>query len=158
MLRRRLAPVALLLAIACSVRPSTFSVVSGLCEVPPSTVTFARESRLHVELALDDETRARGLMGRTDMPADQGMAFVWAAPTDVSFWMKDTLIPLSIAFVDESGRIITIDEMSPCTADPCDTYEASGHYVTAIEANAGWFDEHGIEVGDRATLREAGCA
>jgi len=96
-------------------------------------------------------------MGVTDLPANHGMAFVWEAPTDASFWMKDTLIPLSIAFVDESGRILTIEEMHPCAADPCDTYESSGRYVMAIEANAGWYDTHGIKVGDQADLREPAC-
>jgi uncharacterized membrane protein (UPF0127 family) len=86
------------------------------------------------------------------------MAFLWGRPTDSSFWMQDTLIPLSIAFVDASGQIVTTQEMTPCTTDPCTTYEASAPYTMAVEANAGWFREHGIEVGDSAALREAGCA
>jgi len=154
--RRGLAPVALILAIACSTHSSTFSVVSGPCVA--STVAFAHKGALHVDVADDDAARARGLMGVTDMPANQGMAFVWDAPTDASFWMKDTLIPLSIAFVDASRHVVTIHEMTPCTIDPCDTYEASAPYVMAVEANAGWFGEHGIEVGDGAVFREAGCA
>jgi uncharacterized membrane protein (UPF0127 family) len=154
-LRRRLAPVALLLAIACTAHSSTFSTASGLCAA--STVTFAGGATVHVDVASDDEDRARGLMGITDLPANQGMAFVWGGPTDASFWMKDTLIPLSIAFVDDSRHVVTIQEMTPCTVDPCDTYEASTPYVMAVEANAGWFGEHGIEVGDGAVLREAGC-
>ena len=154
--RRRLAPVALILAIACSTDSSTFRTVSGPVS-PPSTVAFAHKGALHVDVAADDAARARGLMGVSDLPANQGMAFVWNAPTDASFWMKDTLIPLSIAFVDASRHVVTIHEMTPCTADPCDTYEASTPYVMAVEANAGWFDEHGIEVGDGAVLREAGC-
>lgn len=157
MFRGRLAPIALLLAIACS----TQATVSGSSDCtpppPPPTVAFDNGATLHVDVARDDAARARGLMGVTDLPANDGMAFVWGAPTDASFWMKDTLIPLSIAFVDENGHIITTHEMTPCTADPCDTYEASGRYVMAIEANAGWFDTHGIEVGDQAFLREPAC-
>jgi len=154
--RRRLAPVALILALACSTHSSTFSVVSGPCAA--STVTFANKGALHVELAADDAERARGLMGVTDLPTNRGMAFLWGRPTDSSFWMQDTLIPLSIAFVDASGQIVTMQEMTPCTTDPCTTYEASAPYTMAVEANAGWFREHGIEVGDSAALREAGCA
>ena len=153
--RRGLAPVALILAIACSTHSSTFSTVSGPCVA--STVTFTHKGSLHVDVADDDAARAQGLMGVTALPANQGMAFVWGGPTDASFWMKDTLIPLSISFVDDSRHVVSILEMTPCTTDPCDTYEASDPYVMAVEANAGWFGEHGIEVGDGAVLREAGC-
>lgn len=96
-------------------------------------------------------------MGVTDLPENQGMAFVWDSPTVATFWMKDTLIPLSIAFVDEDGRVITVREMTPCEADPCPTYAAAGPYTTAIEANAGWFDLHGVEPGDRVRLKQAFC-
>ena len=121
-------------------------------------MTFDGGAALHVDVVSDDASRARGLMGVTDLGANSGMAFVWGAPTDGSFWMKDTLIPLSIAFVDEHGRVITIDEMTPCTGDPCDTYEPSGPYVMAVEANAGWFADNGIGLGDRADLHQAACA
>ena len=120
-------------------------------------MAFGADATLHVDVAQDDVTRARGLMGVTELSANRGMAFVWGAPTDGSFWMKDTLIPLSIAFVDEGGRIVTILEMTPCAAEPCDTYEASAPYVMAVEANAGWYDGHGIVVGDPAELQEARC-
>jgi hypothetical protein len=85
---------------------------------------------------------------------DAGMAFVWVEPTTSQFWMKDTLIPLSIAFVDEGGRIVTIRDMQPCAADPCPLYGSTVAYVLAIEANLGYFDEHDIAVGDRAVLQE----
>ena len=97
-------------------------------------------------------------MGVTTLGADDGMAFVWGEPTAGSFWMKDTLIPLSIAFVDENGRIVTILEMTPCAAEPCDTYEASAPYTMAIEANAGWFDALSIELGDTAEFTRSYCA
>ena len=154
MWRRGLAPVALILAIACS---TTAGGQPATCSPLPPTVTFGKNATLQVDVVSDDATRAQGLMGVTHLPANQGMAFVWGAPTDASFWMKDTLIPLSIAFVDEDGRVITIDEMTPCTADPCDTYEPSGPYVLAVEANAGWFADNGIEVGDRADLHQEAC-
>jgi uncharacterized membrane protein (UPF0127 family) len=79
------------------------------------------------------------------------MAFVWDQPVTASFWMKDTLIPLAIAFVAQDGRIVTIAEMTPCRADPCPTYPAAAPYVLAVEANAGWFDRHAIGEGDSAT-------
>ncbi|MEP6972541.1 MAG: DUF192 domain-containing protein [Actinomycetota bacterium] len=153
MLRRYLAPIALLLAIACA---TTHAGTPGTCPAT-GTVQFGQHRHLFVQVAQDEASRARGLMGVTTLGADDGMAFRWDSSTTGSFWMKDTLIPLSIAFVDEGGRVISIQEMTPCTADPCDTYEASGPYVMAIEANTGWFDDHAIVVGDPAVFQMTGC-
>jgi uncharacterized membrane protein (UPF0127 family) len=110
------------------------------------------QSRLAVRVADTDAERATGLMGVTSLPADQGMAFAFDAPTQARFWMKDTLIPLSIAFIDERGRVVTIDDMEPCHADPCPTYAATSGYTLAVEANRGWFSRAGVVVGDRASL------
>jgi uncharacterized membrane protein (UPF0127 family) len=111
-----------------------------------------------VQIAEDDASRERGLMGVTTLGADDGMAFLWDAPTTASFWMKDTLIPLSIVFVDAGGQIVTIREMTSCQTDPCETYETEAPYTMAIEANAGWFEGQGIEVGDPARLERLYCA
>jgi uncharacterized membrane protein (UPF0127 family) len=110
---------------------------------------------LHVEVADSDRERARGLMGVAELPADEGMAFVWPEPVETTFWMKDTQIPLSIAFVGADGRIVTIAEMSPCHADPCPTFAADGPFVMAVEANRGFYADAGIGVGDRAILEVA---
>jgi uncharacterized membrane protein (UPF0127 family) len=123
---------------------------------PTSTVRFGgTEATLAVEVADDTEEQRRGLMGVEHLPAGQGMAFVWREPVQSTFWMKDTLVPLSIAFVDESGRVIDVLDMQPCETDTCPTYGVNEPYVFAIEANIGWFDDHGIEAGDRAELRES---
>jgi uncharacterized protein len=148
------ASLAFVLALACT------SVGSpDPCVASPARATFGDgRASLQVDLAESDAARARGLMGVTDLPRDHGMAFLWGAPTDGTFWMKDTLIPLSIAFADDTGRIITIHEMTPCTGDPCDTYAASGPYLMALEANAGWFDRNDVQVGDRVHLTTHACA
>ena len=109
-------------------------------------------------MAADDDARQRGLMGVTELPPDEGMAFTWDAPTTTTFWMKDTLIPLAIAFVGPDGRIVTITEMTPCENDPCRTYASAGPYTMAIESNAGWYTDHDVAVGDRARLIEAFCS
>jgi uncharacterized protein len=109
-------------------------------------------ARLLVRVADTDAERAAGLMGVTALPADQGMAFAFGAPTQARFWMKDTVIPLSIAFVDDRGRVVTIEDMDPCHADPCRTYAAASPYTLAVEANRGWFARAGVAVGDRASL------
>jgi uncharacterized membrane protein (UPF0127 family) len=113
--------------------------------------------RLDVGVADTDPERERGLMGVTSLPADQGMAFVFAEPTRATFWMKDTVIPLAIAFVDVNRRVVTIEEMEPCHTNPCPTYQSSAPYTMAVEANAGWFDRAGVAVGDRAELEPIGA-
>ena len=121
---------------------------------PPSTVTFGgSDAVLHVEIADKAYEQRKGLMGVETLPADEGMAFVFDGPSDTTFWMRDTLIPLSVAFVDDAGRVIGVRDMAPCEADPCPTYGIDRPFVLAIEANLGWFDRAGIEVGDRAELR-----
>jgi uncharacterized membrane protein (UPF0127 family) len=145
--------------------PLLFAAVLGACtngagsspvETGPAVVTFdggnSTRSQILVQVADSSEEREKGLMGVTEMPADSGMAFVWDEPTTSSFWMKNTLIPLSIAFVGPDGRIATILDMRPCATDACPTYRAAAPYVLAIEVNAGFFDRNGIEVGDRAEL------
>ena len=89
-------------------------------------------------------------MGVRSLPADEGMAFLFPGRTTATFWMKDTPLPLSIAFV-ASRRVVAIDEMRPCAAEPCPTYGPARPYTYAIEANAGWFRDHGIEAGDEVT-------
>lgn len=110
---------------------------------------------LHVQVADSDAERARGLMHVTQLPSQHGMAFVFDTPTTGRFWMKDTLIPLSIAFVGEDGSIVGVREMTPCEADPCPTYGVDDPYVLAVEANRAYFDEHDIRVGARAELERA---
>jgi uncharacterized protein len=122
--------------------------------VPPSTVTFGGTgAMLHVEVADEAVEQRRGLMGVEHLPADQGMAFVWSEPVGSTFWMKNTLVPLSVAFVDETGHVIDVLDMEPCEEDPCPMYGIGEPYVLAVEANLGWFDDHGVGDGDRAELR-----
>jgi uncharacterized membrane protein (UPF0127 family) len=66
--------------------------------------------------------------------------------------MKDTPIPLSIAFWDRRDRIVALLDMEPCRADPCPTYDAGVPYVGAVEANQGFFANHGVTTGDRVEL------
>ena len=114
----------------------------------PGHITFAKGPALTVRIADDAHERADGLMNVTTLPANEGMAFLFGSPTDATFWMKDTPLPLSVAFVSD-GRIVAIRDMAPCTADPCRTYASPSTYTMAVEANRGWFADQGIEVGDR---------
>ena len=80
------------------------------------------------------------------------MAFLFDRPTSSSFWMKDTLIPLSIAFWDRSRRIVAILDMAPCRRSPCPLYSPGTSYIGAVEVNRGFFRQHGVRVGDRVEL------
>lgn len=106
-----------------------------------------------VAVADSPEERSRGLMGITSMPADEGMVFVYEEPSDLGFWMKDTRIPLAVAFWGEDQVVAQIIEMTPCEADPCPVYQPDQPYIAALEMNTGWFAARGIGVGDRAELR-----
>ncbi len=107
---------------------------------------------LHVRVADTDTVRERGLQGVNDLAADGGMAFLFEGPTHTAFWMKDTPTPLSIAFWGADGRILSLMDMPPCTADPCPTYRPDAPFVGAIEAHQGFFAGHGVEVGDRVAI------
>jgi uncharacterized protein len=107
-----------------------------------------REETIAVEIADTAAEREQGLMGRETLPADAGMAFVFPAEHRGPFWMKDTLIPLSIAFYSANGRILKILDMEPCEADPCPLYDPGVSYRGALEVNEGAFAGWGISEGD----------
>jgi uncharacterized protein len=90
-----------------------------------------------VEVAADTPTRRLGLMHRTELPPDAGMLFVFPQDTDGGFWMKDTLIPLSIAFADAEGTVVAVLDMEPCEEDPCPSYRPGAPYRMALEVNQG---------------------
>ena len=101
-----------------------------------------------LEVAATPGERSRGLMFRRELPPNTGMVFLFPQDTTAAFWMKNTLVPLSIAFVAADGRVVTVREMVPCTADPCPTYAPDGPYRYAVELPAGAFAAAGVEPGD----------
>jgi uncharacterized protein len=116
--------------------------------------TDAGDTVVRVEVADEAGERARGLMGRRELAPEDGMVFVFPETTRGAFWMKNTLIPLSIAFYDESGTILRILDMEPCRADPCPLYDPEVAYRGALEVNRGAFSRWGVSAGDTLTLRE----
>lgn len=147
---RRALVLCLLLTAACSSGDEAPAEVATLV-----VATSGGAVELDVEVADTPEERASGLMGREDLGTLDGMVFVWSEPTSGGFWMKDTLIALSIAFWDERGRIVAILDMEPCEADPCPSYDPGLAYAGAVEVGQGAFDVNGIRVGDRVTLTSA---
>jgi hypothetical protein len=102
---------------------------------------------VHLEVASDPPSRTRGLSGRTSVPPGTGMVFLYPRDSTGGFWMKDTLVPLSIAFVATSGRVVSVSEMVPCKADPCQVYNPGGPYRYAVELPAGGFAAAGVGPG-----------
>jgi uncharacterized protein len=115
--------------------------------------TAAGEVEVAVEVADSQDEREVGLMDRESLPADAGMIFVFDEDNVGGFWMKNTLIPLSIAFAAEDGTILSILDMEPCEADPCEIYDPAVAYRYALEVNQGAFDDWGVAVGDRLSLQ-----
>ncbi|BBL35453.1 hypothetical protein Nstercoris_01719 [Nitrosomonas stercoris] len=99
-----------------------------------------------VELADTASARMIGLMHRRKLPENDGMLFIFPAPGIHCMWMKDTVIPLSVAFLDEMGKIINLAEMVPETLIPHCSVSAARY---ALEMNSGWFTARKIKVGDR---------
>jgi uncharacterized protein len=149
--------VALLLLTACSPRgPEPGPDADRTTQLEIRTDNGVVE--VDVEVADDDQERAIGLMNRERLDSDAGMVFLFEEPLNTTFWMKDTLIPLSIAFWNGGGRIVAILDMEPCEADPCPFYDPGIEFEGALEVNQGFFEEHGVELGDRVELVGAGPA
>lgn len=107
---------------------------------------------VRVEIADTDATRERGLMGRTALDEDAGMLFIWPEDSSSAFWMKDTPLRLTVAFISADGRILRMLDMEPCTADPCPVYDPRETYRMALEVRQGALDRRGVRVGDRVRL------
>jgi uncharacterized membrane protein (UPF0127 family) len=101
---------------------------------------------LRAEIANDEESRRTGLMFREQMGENAGMLFIYEAEGRHAMWMKNTLIPLSVAFIDRRGHIINIEDMEPQTED---AHAARTPAAYALEVNQGWFKKRGVKAGDK---------
>jgi hypothetical protein len=109
---------------------------------------------LVVELPNTNAAMSDGLMNVRHLSDGYGMLFDLGHSSRTAFWMKDTLIPLDIAFWDDLGQIVDIQQMKPCAADPCTQYRPSAFYTSALEVNLGLFERHGVRVGDQVKLTQ----
>ncbi|MER3455688.1 MAG: hypothetical protein C4304_02075 [candidate division GAL15 bacterium] len=117
-------------------------------------VDGGRRVSLEVEVADTPTTQARGLMYRTWLPEYAGMLFVFDAPQRLAFWMKNTRIPLSIAFIDSAWRIVDIQDMDPpAPGGELPIYVSRREAQYALEVNQGFFARHGIGIGARVVYR-----
>ena len=149
-MRTRVAVPIVLAAVVLAA--SACSNDSGTTSGEARIATSGGPVTVRVRIAETGEARAEGLQSVTELGADEGMAFLFGEPVRTTFWMRDTLLPLSIAFWGEDGLIVAISDMEPCTADPCPTYRPDDEFVGALEANRGYFDRHGVEVGDHVAI------
>ena len=111
----------------------------------PRIPLYIHDKEIRVEVAQTPEERSYGLMGRKHLGKDEGMLFIFETEDYHGFWMKDTFLPLSIAFIGKDGRIVWITEMKPLTLD---SHVPPKAILYALEMNKGWFTSHGVKVGD----------
>ena len=97
-----------------------------------------------VELALTNEQQAKGLMHREVLPPERGMLFIYENERELSFWMKDTLIPLDVLYFNAEGSFISSATMQPCTEDPCTSYPSESPAKYGLEVVAGFAEQIGI--------------
>ena len=127
----------LLAALALAVSPA-------LAQQLPVVQLNAGMHLIHAEVAADYPSRMQGLMYRTTMPSNAGMLFIFDDNQRQCMWMKNTLIPLSVAFIDETGKVINIEDMAPQTED---SHCAAAPARYALEMNRGWFAQRGVKAG-----------
>jgi len=143
---------------------STRSAVSNLLGLVLAVATLAlplsrvelvgaggATASLRVEVADEPAEWARGLMFRTELAEDDGMLFAFPGDVTSSFWMQNTPLPLSIAFIAADGRILDLQDMEPLSTD---LHAPPAPYRYALEVNQGYFARHALAVGDRAILFE----
>jgi uncharacterized protein len=131
--------------------PSTTAPESEASQTPTVIITNSEGETVEVgvEIADNDAERQRGLMERTALAENAGMLFVFEREKPLAFWMKNTLIPLSVAYIDSNGRIVDIQDMEPLDETTHPSAEP-GRY--ALEVNQGFFAERGIEVGNEMEI------
>ena len=148
---------ALLLATSCEKDKPDMppSVVTPKPPVEPATgqaqprlktiKLYLGAAELTVEIADENHERQAGMMHRTTMPENEGMLFVFPYPHQTGFWMKNTIVPLSIAYIDPAGRVIEIHDLHPLNTQPVESRSARVQY--ALEVNQGWFAKNGVQPG-----------
>jgi len=141
---RLLAPL-VLLVIACG--------PPGPPRPPFLAIETADATRfVRVEIAETEADRQRGLMGRTELQEDAGVLFIWPSDTESGFWMKDTPLRLTVAFISSDGAIVKTLDMDPCSADPCPVYDPQLTYRMALEVRQGALERLGARVGDKVRI------
>ena len=130
-----------------AVSASLSSAQDGPQKLPAITLN-AGMHLIQAEVAQTPEQRSTGLMFRSAMGTNEGMLFAFEAPGQQCFWMKNTLLPLSVAFVDDDGSVVNIESMKPQTLD---SHCSKKPVRFVLEMNEGWFAKRGIKPGFKLT-------
>ena len=133
---RKIQGTALVLILLASLAHS-----QGLLKIP----VYLKNREVWVEVPKTPQEMAQGLMGRRHLGENEGMLFIFEAEDYHSFWMKNTLIPLSIAFIDREGKVVRIVDMEPLSLE---SHPPPRPILYALEMKKGWFSTNGIRVGD----------
>ena len=112
----------------------------------PVTTLKAGKHLIRAEVASTEAQREQGLMFRRELPKNNGMRFVFDRPARSCMWMKNTALPLSVAFIDANGTILNIEKMEPFTLD---SHCSKGWIRYALEMNKNWFAKNGIKAGSK---------
>ena len=136
--------------LACAAFLAAWSLTAGAQDAPQMNLQRSTLSagmhQIDAQLAVTSAQRQTGLMFRKDMPQGEGMLFIFEEAAQQCFWMKNTLLPLTAAFVADDGTIVNLADMKPQTTDShCS--EKPVRYV--LEMNLGWFAKKGIKAGSR---------
>ena len=136
-----------LVSLLCVVMAALAPATGRAAEAVTRTLTIGKEKAI-VEVVATPDQRTTGLMNRFSLQPDHGMLFVFDRPQPLAFWMKNTYIPLSIAFIDAAGTILNIEDMRPQDES---THLSRGNALYAIEMKQGWFATRGIQAGAKVS-------
>ena len=143
-------PAIALLALCLTMLPSAAQQDSSTCDAsvgPYAEFQIDGSPRIQpLEVARTEQEHELGLMYRQSLASDGGMVFVYTRQATEGYWMHNTLVPLSIAWIDQNGTIVDIQDMQPQTDD---VHTPAAPYWYALEVNQGWFFEHGVGVGQQ---------
>ncbi|OGJ58060.1 hypothetical protein A3H22_01535 [Candidatus Peribacteria bacterium RIFCSPLOWO2_12_FULL_55_15] len=132
--------VLVILLTACTQQPDNLHPLTLIS-------TTGERIDLRIEIADDPTERSRGLMFREKLPAGQGMLFVFEEPQTLSFWMKNTMVPLDILFFDAEGQFVSTTTMEQCDKDPCPLYSSAAEAQYALEVPVGFVKHYNIGKG-----------
>jgi len=149
---RTASAVAAIIFLACGVNTTPPPVPTQPAPTAGPRIVFPDNFVVHVEVAADDPTRSQGLMFRDQLAPDRGMIFLFPKSGDYPFWMKNTLIPLDMIWIDDQKRIVHVAQnVQPCKADPCPSIPPGAPASYVLEVAAGMAARHGLATGQ--TLR-----
>jgi len=142
--------LAFIFLISMILSTNLLSQTVNIPQFPKGTLTISQEGRvvtIPIEIANTNELREFGLMYREDIPEEYGMLFVFPNPGIRGFWMKNTFVELDIAFIDNNGTILNIQNMKPCEESTCPIYIIYKPFKYALEVKAGFFERYGFSEG-----------